>query len=233
MKTIVNLFDYYKELTKSMFRTVKAVIKYPRTKIASGVSINDKCRFGVNVKIHKNSIIADTHIGDYSYVGGNSEIKNCTIGKFCSIAPDVKIGLGIHPTDKISTYPGFYSDKASVVVHIGIDKSFIETKAVTIGNDVWIGTNCLIKDGVYIGNGAIIAAGSVVTKNVAPYSIVGGIPAKVIRYRFSTDEIELLESFKWWDKGLEFCKKNAHLFLNKNEFFVMIRKSNEEHSKHV
>lgn len=224
------LFQYFIHIIKNNLRSVKTILKYPNIHIAHGVEIGLNCNFGKNIKLYKNVVIVNSIVDDYSYIGGNSEIKNCSIGKFCSIAPDVKIGLGMHPTDKISTYPGFYSQSASGVVKIGYDPLIIEEKRVIVGNDVWIGTRSMIIDGVIIGNGAIIAAGSVVTKDVKPYEVVGGVPAKNIKYRFSEEEIKQLEEFRWWDRGLDFCRENVDLFLKPEYFFDFIRKHNEKSS---
>ncbi len=227
MKIIKRLFTYFLKVIKQILRPIKAIIKYPDVHVEPGVTIGHDCKFGKNVKLYKNVIIANSSVGDYTYIGGSSKVKNSSIGKFCSIAPDVKIGLGIHPVDKISTYPGFYSNKASGTVRIGFDPSVQEAKKITIGNDVWIGTGSMILDGVRVGNGAIVAAGSVVTKDINSYEIVGGVPARTIKYRFSEEEIRLLEEFKWWDKGLDFCRKNANLFLTHENFFEYISRQNE------
>ncbi len=227
MKRIKKVFLYFTELLKQRLRTFKAIWQYPEVHISTGVVVGPGCTFGEDVKLYKHVLIANASVDDFSYIGGNSEIKNCSIGKFCSIAPDVKIGLGIHPIDKISTYPGFYSKQASGAVAIGHDPSIVEKKKVNIGHDVWIGTNSLIMDGVSIGNGAVIAAGSIVTKDVKPYAIVGGIPAKTIRFRFNEEQISLLENFKWWNYDLDFCRKNASLFLKPEELFKYIKDGNE------
>ena len=220
---LIRLSNYFTELLKQRFRTIKAIIKYPHIQIGTGVIIRPNCIFGKEIKIDQNTVIAEATIGDFTYIGSNNEIKYCTIGRYCSIASNIKISLGIHPTDKISTYPGFYSNDTAGTVKFTSDPSIIEHKPVNIGHDVWIGANSLIMDGVTIGNGAVIGAGSVVTKDVIPYAIVAGVPAKLIKMRFDTDQIALLEQFKWWDKGLAFCQKNGSLFLNPNEFFKRIK----------
>lgn len=225
MIRINKLYQNFTEKLKQNLRTVKAIWQYPKVDIKAGVVVGPGCTFGENVKLYKSVIIANTLVDNFSYIGDNSKVKNCFIGKFCSIGPDVKIGLGIHPIDKISTYPGFYSKRASVPVRIGIDQFFVEEKRIKIGHDVWIGSNCVILDGISIGNGAIIAAGSVVTKDVKPYSIVGGVPAKIIRMRFEDDQITLLENFKWWDKDLDWLRTHSKLFLDSDLFFTMLSES--------
>ncbi|MEO0902191.1 MAG: CatB-related O-acetyltransferase [Bacteroidota bacterium] len=198
--------------------------RYPQVDFKRGCNANESCQFGDCIKICASAILANVKIGSYSYVGGNSVLKNCSVGKFVAIAPEVKIGLGIHPVnDVISTYPGFYSAGASGAVKFNCDSSIEESKQVVIGNDVWIGTRAMILDGVTIGDGAVIAAGSVVTKEVEPYTIVGGVPAKLIRRRYSPAETQELINFAWWDKGHDFYVDNAKLFLNPKTFFKLIR----------
>lgn len=157
-------------------------------------------RFGKHNRVYERSILIDTTLGSYTYIGSNSIVQHANIGKFCSIGADVKIGVGIHPTQYRSTHPGFYAKDSS---YYGFEPEFTlnepEYKKITIGNDVWIGTNAIILDGVNIADGAIIAAGAVVTKDVPPYGIVGGIPAKIIKYRFSAERICALLKEQWWN----------------------------------
>lgn len=183
---------------------------------------------GHNV-LFKSAIVANSEIGEYTYIQKNSEIINTKIGKFCSIADHVKIGFGQHPVDYLSTYPGFYYDTTSELRHtflnntppiydifkcVGEDKQFV----VEIGNDVWIGSHALIMDGVKIGDGAVVAAGAVVTKDVPPYYIYGGVPAKLIRKRFSDEDIKKMLNQKWWDKDIEWIKAHSPHFSTPKEF---------------
>ncbi|WP_291866342.1 CatB-related O-acetyltransferase [Maribacter sp.] len=172
-----------------------------------------------SAKIYPFSKISNSTISDFSYVSYSCIINVSTIGKFCSIANGVKIGLGIHPTDFISTSPIFYSP-TNPLKHTIVSKScFEENKKVIIGNDVWIGASAIILDGITIGDGAIIAANSVVTKDVSKYSIVGGVPAKEIKKRFSHSIIERLNSLKWWNLPITFfkTKKVIEIFSKKME----------------
>lgn len=155
--------------------------------------------FGLNNIVYENTQIINTKVGDYTYIGGSNKIQNATIGKFCSIGSEVLIGLGIHPTNLKSTYPGFYTNSEYYRVNKEYEFNGDEYKQVNIGNDVWIGTRATILDGVNIGDGAIIATGAVVTKDVPPYAIVGGVPATVIKYRFTEERIKELLNERWWD----------------------------------
>lgn len=173
-------------------------------------------------KLKQYAEVYDSYIGLGTYISGYTKFNKVNIGKFCSIGQNVKNSFGIHPTDWVSTHPCFYSLKKQANFTFTKRQLFKEHKYINdenkyhieIGNDVWIGNDVKIMDGVTIGNGAIIATGSIISKNVKPYAIVGGIPAKLIRYRFTKDKILALEKYKWWDKDLNWLEKNHHLFNN-------------------
>jgi len=172
-------------------------------------------RFGKYNKINENTYLYKVTYGDYSYSAMNVTIMNCEIGKFCSIAQGVSIGLGKHPVnDFVSTHPSFYSLHKQCGFSFSDAQYFDEMGFVKIGNDVWIGANAIILDDVTIGNGAVIAANSVVTKDVPCYAIVGGTPAKIIKFRFSEEDIVILEKLNWWDKDSLWLQENFKLMHN-------------------
>ena len=140
----------------------------------------------------------DSSIGRYSYVGGSCIIVNTTIGKFCSIAQNSIIGGANHPTDWVSTSPVFRKGE-NILGKTLSELDYRAYEKTSIGNDVWIGEGAMVMTGCNIGNGAVIAARAVVTKDVEPYSIVAGIPAKEIRKRFEAEDIAYLQNLKWWD----------------------------------
>jgi acetyltransferase-like isoleucine patch superfamily enzyme len=152
---------------------------------------------------HATTIIGLCEFGAYTYFGDGSLIGSCKIGRFCSIAPGVKIALGEHPLDSVSTHPLFFASKNGFQVPdgIGTPRDLREKKysAAIIGNDVWIGANAVICRGVTIGNGAVVAAGAVVTGDVEPYSVVGGLPARHLKYRFDEETISILQKSEWWN----------------------------------
>lgn len=161
---------------------------------------NNRCTFSDL----RGSVVNHSQIGSYSYVNYNCCIQNAIIGNYCSISTNVSIGLGAHPLHLFSTSPVFY--KASNTLKVKLikeDIEFDEYKPIRIGSDVWIGTKASILDGVTIGHGACVAAGAVVTKDVPAYAVVGGIPAKIIKYRFDSETIKTLLQTGWWEKSAE------------------------------
>lgn len=206
-------------LTKKLLELSNVGARDLENKLRFRNSIIDKsCKFNKNVIIHpkvhilENTTINNSEIKSYTYLGKNCNVQNATIGKFCSIANDVLIGLGNHPLDLFSTSPLFYRKKNTFKINlINDDLHFQEYSPILIGNDVWIGSRCIILDGVIIGDGCVIAANSIVTKDVAPYSIIGGVPAKLIRYRFSDNKIDQLQNAQWWDMDLSSIKKRFNL----------------------
>lgn len=159
-------------------------------------------------KIESGTTFLHSSMDKYSFCGYDCIIINTKIGKFCSIASNVKIGLAQHPYEWVSTSPTFYFGRDSVRKKFS-NFNRNNDKETVIGNDVWIGENVLIKQGIKIGHGTVIGMGSVVTKDVEPYSIVGGNPAKLIKKRFEEDTIEKLLLSKWWDLSDSEIKRKA------------------------
>lgn len=143
--------------------------------------------------------ISNAEIEVGTYLAPNSTVSVTRIGKYCSIGPNFLCGWGIHPTNGISTSPMFYSTIQQNGRTLSSVNKIEERKKIIIGNDVFIGANVTVLDGVTIGDGAIIGAGAVVSKDIPPYAIAVGCPIKVIKYRFSQDQIDRLLKIKWWE----------------------------------
>lgn len=182
---------------------------------ASIMSFADRSTIFVGCnRLTPGTMIFGGRVGRGTYVGG-ARLQDCRVGGFCSIGARTRIGgLGRHPTTWLSTHPAFFSDKKQAGFTF-VDKTYFEELLpVLIGNDVWIGAQVLVLDGVQIGNGAIVAAGAVVTQDVPPYAIVGGVPAKLIRFRYDPETVLILEGLSWWDWPMEKIEKASPLFRN-------------------
>jgi virginiamycin A acetyltransferase len=145
---------------------------------------------GVGVEIMPGTHCSeDSFVGMHTYIGYNCFVTKSKIGAFCSIGNNVAIGDGEHPLDKVSTSGTFYTDIYNTLT----------AKECIIENDVWIGAQSIIRRGVSIGNGAVVGANSFVNKDVPPFAIVAGTPARIIRYRFNEQQIRLITSSAWWE----------------------------------
>jgi acetyltransferase-like isoleucine patch superfamily enzyme len=211
------LFNFVKYL-KVTIREVKYHLKNSTCHIYPGVYINDSKISNFNVFFENVSVISSV-IGDHTYIQKNSKVYNSNIGKFCSIASNVTIGPGLHNIESVSTHPSFYLFNTPLAIKFAKQDLFdIKKKITVIENDVWIGENVIIMDGVRVGTGSIIAAGAIVTKDMPPYSICGGIPARIIRYRFSKEDIAYLLESKWWNWPIEKIKTNYLAFQSIESF---------------
>jgi acetyltransferase-like isoleucine patch superfamily enzyme len=143
--------------------------------------------------MHNTYISADSCIGDYTYIGFNCFVTKAVVGRYCSIANDVAIGQGEHNIARVSTSSLFYSDSYTELVK----------GDCIIGDDVWIAHGSIVRRGVNIGIGAVIGANSFVNKDVPPFAVVAGNPARIIRYRFEKEIQERILASRWWLLPLE------------------------------
>lgn len=202
------------DIIKKDIKIIKLKIKYNKKNKIRTYKIGDNVELGKHTDIGIDADIrSGVSIGDYSYVNKGTVIASGIIGKYCSIGYNCQIGMFEHPVNYISSSKWIYHDT---------DWKEIHTPPI-IGNDVWIASNVTILQGVKVGDGAIIAAGAVVTKDVQPYSIYGGVPAKLIKYRFDEQTIKELLEIEWWNKSEEWIKLNKQSFTSKERFFNTIK----------
>lgn len=189
------------------------------------IKTDEKTRFeGMNY-VGKGCALFSTKVGRMSYMGSGCVFIRTKIGRYCSIANNVKVAAGRHPSHGfVSSHFVFYASRGYLgkkYTNEDLYNEFPSTSngwSVEIGNDVWICEGAIIVGGVKIGDGAIIGAGAVVVNDVPPYAIVGGVPGRVIRYRFEEDEIKKLQKTCWWNKDDDWIRKNASDFCDIKEY---------------
>lgn len=178
MKVIIKKL-YWKYL--STFHSKKIVVE--SLDVSTSASLGGMVRIGKQTELD-----GKCSVGAYSYIGKNCTVTNSTIGAYCSIANNVSIGQGEHSLDKISTNSIFYESSYDELTK----------EPCNIGNDVWIGVDTIILRGVYVGDGAVVGANSVVTRDVPDFAVVVGSPARVIKYRFTKEKSKRIKNSKWW-----------------------------------
>lgn len=154
-------------------------------------------------------------VGRYTYISNHDFIINSRIGAFCSLAAYVAVGGGVHPArDWVSTSPAFFSTRAQCGATFVQENRFQEEVETVVGNDVWIGLGAIVLPGVKVGDGAIVGAGAVVTRDVEPYAVVVGSPARTVRKRFADEDVAWLLKTRWWDRDDAWLQANSDAFSN-------------------
>lgn len=168
--------------------------------IHPSATVKDDCRLGAWTEVGARTKLAETVMGDYAYICNDGEVIYTTIGRFCSIAAQARINPGNHPLDRAALHHFTYR---SALFELGEeDPGFFEWRRqspVTIGNDVWVGHGVTVMPGVTIGDGAAIGSGAVVTRDIAPFTVTVGVPARPLRKRFDDETCTKLSALKWWD----------------------------------
>ncbi len=223
-----------------LYRRINFFLKRGRLKRKNNCIIHKKanvdlrnCIFEGDNYVDEHVLMRNCNIGKRSYVSAGSRLYQTRIGRYTCVAPNVSIVNGRHPTKEyVSVSPVFYSTSNSIGVSFCDSNRFEEIRytdkvnntLVDIGNDVWICDGVRILDGVTIADGTIVAAGAVVVRDTEPYSIVGGVPARLIRYRFDEEQIQKLMKIKWWDQSDEWIERNAEFYDNVDVFLKNIEK---------
>jgi acetyltransferase-like isoleucine patch superfamily enzyme len=221
MLVLKNIMGSLKELFIEPIRLARLQKKHPTCHFYPGAVVDDESVLGKYNVVFSNASITHSTIGDHTFVQKCSVINHADIGMFCSIAEGVTIGLGRHPLNYVSTHPAFYSATQPLAKTFAEQDNFSPFTETKIGHDVWIGQRAMIVDGVTIGTGVVIAAGSVVTKDVPPYAVVGGIPARIIRYRFDENTIKELLKAKWWEMPDDLKLRYYKYFSSPEEFIKL------------
>ncbi len=172
------------------------------------------------------NVYENVELGDYSYTGQNCIVQNTSIGKFSNIAAHVRIGPTDHPMERPTLHHFTYRRRM-----FGMDETddlaFFQhrhAQRCTIGHDTWLGHGVIVMNGVHIGHGAVVGSGAVVTRDIPPYAVAVGVPAKIVKYRFTPEQIKALLELNWWDWSHERIKERFDSFCGSIDDFLTLWK---------
>lgn len=206
----------------SYFRSLFSVKKITHKAVSPLAIWDNESSFTKSSEIRRFAKLKSSQVGKYSRVNPGCKISNTKIGNFTAIGRDSTSGLGGHPMNYVSTQNIFY--KKNNMNNRWVKSINYPPRPIEIGNDVWVGVEAMIMDGVKVGDGAVVGARAVVTKDVPPYAVVVGQPAKIIKYRFEKEIIERLLEIKWWDFDDDKISKYIAFFREPNITLEVINK---------
>ncbi len=222
MKTTEKLFFH----RKSIRRKIRTLIGLLHGRVEFKAYTDSLSKVSEYVVLYGDAKVIESEISAFTYVQPKTTIYKSKIGKFCSIAEGVNIGLAEHPLHMISTSPVFYDNSQDLPLFLTERSSKYGQNTLTnIGSDVWVGQNAIIKSGVTVGTGAVIGAGSIVTRDVPPYAIYAGNPARLIRMRFTNELCKVLLDSKWWEVDHKILAEFSDLFDYPERFIESLRES--------
>lgn len=216
-----NVFIHATAITKDLCLSddvkIYQYVTIRNSTLSENVKIGDFSRienskFGIMADIQRYALIYNCEIDDYTYTGRNFTAWYSKIGKFCSMSWNVSIGGANHDYKRMTQHAFLYSPQFGMIPNVESKKYDRFQDTCEIGSDVWIGCNSVICRGVKIGDGTVVGAGAVVTKDVPPYAIVAGVPAKIIKHRCSLELADRLVAAKWWNLPAEIIKQNIDVF---------------------
>lgn len=204
------------------------VQQHPSCRLHSNVRIDAASRLERYNVLFSNTTLINSTLGDHSYVQAYALLYQADVGRYCSIASGAQIGLPPHDITWASSHPVFGLRDTPLVQIYRCDNGWAAIPRTTLGHDVWVGHGALITAGVHVGHGAVIAAGAVVTRDVPPYAIVAGVPARLIRFRFEEDVRQRLLDAAWWDRGEEWISRHADTFVDPATLLAALDESQED-----
>ena len=206
---------------RARIRDRRNAARYPDVRLGARTSVHESA-LDPQVALGDDTMVLRATVGRYSYLGPRCIVADTDIGQFCSIAADVAIGSGGHPLERnVAIHPMFYLNRPPHWDLVSEDR-YQEFRKTSIGNDVWIGTKAVIRDGIKVGHGAVIGAGAIVTKDLEPYGIYAGSPARLIRYRFDEATRKRLLALSWWDRDMTWIRSHAAAFSDVGELLTKL-----------